>query len=74
MLFELLMRTGLWHSDADSNLSNSEDFRRLAQWTAADAREAVARITDRWAQARYKTKPHIGFASRIQCVDNNAQF
>jgi hypothetical protein len=52
VMFELLMRTGLWHADADSNLSHADDFERLAQWTVDDARESVGRITDRWAQAR----------------------
>lgn len=51
VLYELLMRSRLWHSDADSNLKEAEDYERLACWTADDARGAVSRVRDRWAQA-----------------------
>lgn len=51
LLFELLTRTGLWHADVDSNLSRTEDYANLARWSGDDAKLAVARIPDRWAQA-----------------------
>lgn len=51
VLFELLMRSRLWHSDADGNLSNPDDYRKLAEWSADAAREAVSRVPDRWGQA-----------------------
>ena len=52
VLFELIMRTGLWHANVDSNLANPEDYRRLAEWSVADAKDVVGRVPDRWAQAR----------------------
>jgi serine/threonine protein kinase len=51
VMIELLLRGGLWHADTDSNLRKPEDYRRLAEWSAADATREVNRVPDRWAQA-----------------------
>lgn len=50
VLFELLSRSSAWHANVDSNLSNPEDYVKLGTWGAAQAKELVNKLPDRWAQ------------------------
>ena len=52
VLYEMLMRSSMWHADADSNLDEAEAYRALGMWSVKDAKERASRLTDSWAQAR----------------------
>lgn len=49
VLFELLTRCSLWHSGADSNLEQAEDYKALAEWDENAARARAERVPDRLA-------------------------